>query len=53
MYTSEELLQEINKIRESLLNMPYDLQCLSNQELVVKSQELDRLISMYQSMFCN
>jgi len=50
MVKSEELLHEINKVRDDLLNMPFDLECLSHQELVLKSQELDRLISMYQSM---
>jgi Spo0E like sporulation regulatory protein len=49
MYTSEQLLQEITKVREDLLNLPYDLACLSNKELVSKSQELDRLISLYQA----
>jgi Spo0E like sporulation regulatory protein len=50
MYTSEELLHEINKMKDALLNMPYDIECLSHHELVMKSQELDRLISMYQSL---
>jgi Spo0E like sporulation regulatory protein len=49
MYTSEQLIEEITKIREDLLNLPYDIKCLSSHELVLKSQELDRLISLYQS----
>ncbi|MGA4722169.1 Spo0E family sporulation regulatory protein-aspartic acid phosphatase [Fictibacillus nanhaiensis] len=49
MYTCEQLLEEITRIREDLLNLPYDIECLSSHELVSKSQELDRLISLYQS----
>ncbi len=49
METCEQLKQELNKIRDELLQKNYNIECLSDPDLVSKSQELDTLITLYQT----
>ncbi|WP_419181343.1 Spo0E family sporulation regulatory protein-aspartic acid phosphatase [Fictibacillus nanhaiensis] len=48
MYTCEQLIRKIDNLRDELINISYNMDCLSDPELVRKSQELDRLISLFQ-----
>jgi Spo0E like sporulation regulatory protein len=49
MFTCEQLLQEINRVKDELLQQSYTLECLTDPILVKKSQELDILITLYQA----
>ena len=49
MLNCEQLQQEIDKVRHELLQKSYNTECLSDPDLVRKSQELDILISLYQN----
>jgi Spo0E like sporulation regulatory protein len=53
MQTCEQLLQEINKIKNKLLQLNYTIGHLSDPELVRVSQELDTLIILYQTQKYN
>lgn len=53
MQSCEQLLQEINKVRNELIQKKYTIEHLSDPELVRISQKLDVLISIYQSKTFN
>jgi Spo0E like sporulation regulatory protein len=53
MQTCEQLLQEINKVKNKLLQVHYTIEHLSDPELVQISQELDTLITLYQTQKYN
>ncbi|MDR7074676.1 Spo0E family sporulation regulatory protein-aspartic acid phosphatase [Fictibacillus barbaricus] len=49
MITCEQLLQEIARVKNELLQQTYTIECLTDPVLLKKSQELDDLISLYQA----